>query len=74
MPPNKDGTDNLFRTKLPLSFMAAFFSINIDVFPVNADDKLELAYVLKYMRTLMRISREISIPIQVYCVTKLTIE
>ncbi|KAK8004980.1 hypothetical protein PG990_011017 [Apiospora arundinis] len=35
---------------LPLSFMSAFFAINIDVFPVNADGKLELGYVLKYMR------------------------
>lgn len=30
--------------------MAAFFAINIDVFPVNEDDKLELGYVLKFMR------------------------
>ncbi|KAI1488553.1 hypothetical protein F5X96DRAFT_680423 [Biscogniauxia mediterranea] len=34
---------------LPLSFMAAFFAINIHVFPVNENDKLELSYVLKYM-------------------------
>lgn len=30
--------------------MAAVFSINIDAFPVNTDDKLQLGFVLKYMR------------------------
>ncbi|KAK2613268.1 hypothetical protein N8I77_000191 [Diaporthe amygdali] len=35
---------------LPLSFMAAFFAINIDIFPVNEDGKLEFGYILKYMR------------------------
>jgi hypothetical protein len=30
--------------------MAAFFAINIDVFPVNEDGKLALDHVLKYMR------------------------
>lgn len=29
--------------------MAAFFAINIDVFPVNDDGKLEFGYILKYM-------------------------
>ncbi len=29
--------------------MAAFFAINIDVFPVNENGKLDLGYVLKYM-------------------------
>ncbi|KAK8109718.1 hypothetical protein PG999_007855, partial [Apiospora kogelbergensis] len=33
----------------PLTFMAAFFAINIGVFPTNSDGKLELGYVLKYM-------------------------
>ncbi|OTA97352.1 hypothetical protein M434DRAFT_299245 [Hypoxylon sp. CO27-5] len=37
---------------LPLSFMAAFFAINIDVFPKSATGSLELSYVLKYMRKL----------------------
>ncbi|PQE25595.1 ankyrin repeat protein [Rutstroemia sp. NJR-2017a BBW] len=44
---------------LPLSFMAAFFAINVDVFPFNADGKLPLDYVLKY---LLSISGAISIP------------
>ncbi len=30
--------------------MAAFFTINIDMFPVNEKGNLELNYVLKYMR------------------------
>ncbi|KAI0592859.1 hypothetical protein F4775DRAFT_60436 [Biscogniauxia sp. FL1348] len=44
---------------LPLSFMAAFFAINIDVFPVNENGKLELSYVLKYM---LSISAGLSVP------------
>ncbi|KAF7939003.1 uncharacterized protein EAE98_001339 [Botrytis deweyae] len=44
---------------LPLSFMAAFFAINIDVFPFNDDGKLPLDYVLKYM---LSISGAMSIP------------
>lgn len=35
---------------LPLSFMATFFAINIDVFPKNDAGGLELGYVLEYMR------------------------
>ncbi|KFY46223.1 hypothetical protein V494_00545 [Pseudogymnoascus sp. VKM F-4513 (FW-928)] len=34
---------------LPLSFMAAFFAIAIDSFPVNEKGKLAMSYVLKYM-------------------------
>ncbi|ETS83665.1 hypothetical protein PFICI_05541 [Pestalotiopsis fici W106-1] len=34
---------------LPLSFMSAFFAIEIDVFPVNDNGKLQLDYILKYM-------------------------
>ncbi|EPE36603.1 Ankyrin repeat-containing protein [Glarea lozoyensis ATCC 20868] len=34
---------------LPLSFMAAFFTINIDIFPLDENGKLSLGYVLKYM-------------------------
>jgi len=34
---------------LPLSFVAAFFAINIDAFPVNESGKLPLNYVMKYM-------------------------
>ncbi|KAK7974381.1 hypothetical protein PG989_016229 [Apiospora arundinis] len=44
---------------LPLSFMSAFFAINIDVFPTNDDGKLELGYVLKYM---LGISCGLSVP------------
>ncbi|KAI0183369.1 hypothetical protein EV127DRAFT_447236 [Xylaria flabelliformis] len=44
---------------LPLSFLAAFFAINIDVFPVDANGKLGLDYVLKY---LLGISAGLSIP------------
>jgi hypothetical protein len=29
--------------------MAAFFAINIDIYPVNGNGKLSLGYVLKYM-------------------------
>lgn len=35
--------------QLPLSFMAAFFAINIDSFPWNKGDKLPMDYVLRYM-------------------------
>ncbi|KAI0152258.1 hypothetical protein F4776DRAFT_659182 [Hypoxylon sp. NC0597] len=44
---------------LPLSFMAAFFAININVFPKNDAGSLELSYVLKYM---LSISAGLSIP------------
>ncbi|KAG9248494.1 hypothetical protein BJ878DRAFT_27946 [Calycina marina] len=44
---------------LPLSFVAAFFAINIDAFPVNANGKLPMNYVLKYM---FSISGAVSIP------------
>ncbi|PGH07632.1 hypothetical protein GX51_01641 [Blastomyces parvus] len=44
---------------LPLSFMAAFFAINIDAFPWNNGDKLPMDYVLRYM---LSISGAISIP------------
>ncbi|EEH10557.1 serine/threonine-protein kinase ripk4 [Histoplasma capsulatum G186AR] len=44
---------------LPLSFMAAFFAINIDSFPWNKGDKLPMDYVLRYM---FSISGAISIP------------
>ncbi|OJD27330.1 hypothetical protein ACJ73_01282 [Blastomyces percursus] len=44
---------------LPLSFMAAFFAINIDAFPWNNGDKLPMDYVLRYM---FSISGAISIP------------
>ncbi|KAI1409325.1 hypothetical protein F5Y13DRAFT_92301 [Hypoxylon sp. FL1857] len=44
---------------LPLSFMAAFFAINIDVFPKNNAGSLELGYVLKYM---LSISAGLSVP------------
>jgi hypothetical protein len=39
--------------QLPLSFMAAFFTINIDIFPLDENGKLSLGYVLKYMRTFL---------------------
>lgn len=35
--------------QLPLSFLAAFFAINVDVFPWDENDKIELNYLLKYM-------------------------
>ena len=35
--------------KLPLSFMAAFFAINIDSFAFDDNGKLPLGYVSKYM-------------------------
>ncbi|KAK2760347.1 hypothetical protein FQN54_002416 [Arachnomyces sp. PD_36] len=44
---------------LPLSFLAAFFAINIQQFPWNGDDKLPMDYVLKYM---LSISGAVSIP------------
>ncbi|KAK0656301.1 hypothetical protein B0T16DRAFT_451888 [Cercophora newfieldiana] len=44
---------------LPLSFMAAFFAIEIDVFPLNEYGKLDLGYVLTYM---LSISAGLSIP------------
>ncbi|KAJ0115642.1 uncharacterized protein J7T55_010465 [Diaporthe amygdali] len=44
---------------LPLSFMAAFFAINIDIFPINEDGKLEFGYILKYM---LSISLTLAIP------------
>ncbi|KAI0545222.1 hypothetical protein F4679DRAFT_485269 [Xylaria curta] len=44
---------------LPLSFLAAFFAINIDVFPVDADGKLSLDYVLQY---LLGVSAGLSVP------------
>ncbi|EEH19036.2 hypothetical protein PABG_01355 [Paracoccidioides brasiliensis Pb03] len=44
---------------LPLSFMAAFFAINLDAFPWNKGDKLPMDYVLRYM---FSISGAISIP------------
>ncbi|KAF3761449.1 hypothetical protein M406DRAFT_74401 [Cryphonectria parasitica EP155] len=44
---------------LPLSFMATFFAINIDAFPVNEAGKLELGYILKYM---LSISLALAIP------------
>ncbi|KAI0159825.1 hypothetical protein GGR57DRAFT_438674 [Xylariaceae sp. FL1272] len=44
---------------LPLSFLAAFFAIEIDVFPVDENGKLQLDYVLKY---LLGISAGLSIP------------
>ncbi|KAI1631509.1 hypothetical protein F4809DRAFT_632009 [Biscogniauxia mediterranea] len=44
---------------LPLSFMAACFAINIDVFPVNENGKLELSYFLEYM---LSISTGLSVP------------
>ena len=43
------GTQETNVQQLPLSFMAAFFAINIDVFPVNENGKLDLSYVLTYM-------------------------
>ncbi|KAH9906808.1 hypothetical protein F4778DRAFT_723465 [Xylariomycetidae sp. FL2044] len=44
---------------LPLSFMAAFFAIEIDAFPWNENGKLALGYVLKYM---LSISAALSVP------------
>ncbi|KAI0448320.1 hypothetical protein F5B21DRAFT_149359 [Xylaria acuta] len=44
---------------LPLSFLAAFFAIEIDIFPVDANGKLSLDYVLKY---LLGISAGLSVP------------
>ncbi|KAI0387550.1 hypothetical protein F5Y04DRAFT_240482 [Hypomontagnella monticulosa] len=44
---------------LPLSFMAAFFAINIDVFPKDDAGSLKLGYVLEYM---LSISAGLSIP------------
>ncbi|KAK7705778.1 hypothetical protein SLS63_014072 [Diaporthe eres] len=34
---------------LPLSFLAAFFAINVDAFPWNENDKISLNYLLRYM-------------------------
>lgn len=42
--------DDCQNNKLPLSFMSAFFAIEIDAFPVDENGKLEMNYVLKYMR------------------------
>ncbi|KKY36382.1 putative ankyrin repeat protein [Diaporthe ampelina] len=50
---------SLTHQQLPLSFMAAFFAINVDVFPVNEDGKLEFGYILKYM---LSISLTLAIP------------
>ncbi|KAH6645950.1 hypothetical protein BKA67DRAFT_663824 [Truncatella angustata] len=44
---------------LPLSFMAAFFAINIDVFPVNENGKLSLDHVL---RNMLGVSAGLSVP------------
>ncbi|EPE31754.1 hypothetical protein GLAREA_12510 [Glarea lozoyensis ATCC 20868] len=55
----RQGKTVLVFTVLPLSFMAAFFAINIETFPVNSDGKLSLGYVLKYM---LSISGATSIP------------
>ncbi|KAF3003288.1 Ankyrin-2 [Neopestalotiopsis sp. 37M] len=44
---------------LPLSFMSAFFAIEIDAFPVDQNGKLALDYVLKYM---LGISAGLSVP------------
>ncbi|KAI0107804.1 hypothetical protein GGR51DRAFT_142245 [Nemania sp. FL0031] len=44
---------------LPLSFLAAFFAIEIDIFPVDDNGKLGLDYVLKY---LLGISAGLSVP------------
>jgi hypothetical protein len=40
---------NAYSEKLPLSFVAAFFAINIDRFPWDNGGKLSMNYVLKYM-------------------------
>jgi len=44
---------------LPLSFVAAFFTLNLDSFPVNTEGKLRTSYVLTY---LFSISSAVSIP------------
>ncbi|TPX21918.1 hypothetical protein DIZ76_015883 [Coccidioides immitis] len=44
---------------LPLSFISAFFAINIDVFPWTSSGRLPLDYILKY---LFGISSAVSIP------------
>ncbi|KAJ3494803.1 hypothetical protein NLG97_g3838 [Lecanicillium saksenae] len=44
---------------LPISFMAAFFAINIDELQVTANGKLPLAYVVKYM---LAVGLSLSIP------------
>ncbi|KAL2063543.1 hypothetical protein VTL71DRAFT_5348 [Oculimacula yallundae] len=44
---------------LPLSFLAAFFAINLDAFPADKDGNLPIGFVLKYMLT---ISAALSIP------------
>ncbi|KAF7870338.1 hypothetical protein EAF04_004084 [Stromatinia cepivora] len=46
---------------LPLSFMAAFFAINMDRFPLDKNGKLPMNYVLKYMLTT---SLAISLPLK----------
>lgn len=35
--------------QLPLSFLAAFFAINVDAFPWDGNDKIPLNYLLRYM-------------------------
>ncbi|QSS62284.1 serine/threonine-protein kinase ripk4 [Histoplasma capsulatum] len=57
-PKNANPSDD-HSSPLPLSFMAAFFAINIDSFPWNKGDKLPMDYVLRYM---FSISGAISIP------------
>ncbi|KAK4122891.1 hypothetical protein N657DRAFT_483660 [Parathielavia appendiculata] len=47
---------------LPSSFMAAVFSIDLDTFPVDGNDKMPLGYFLKY---LFAISCAITIPLVV---------
>ncbi|KAI4601365.1 hypothetical protein KJ359_012557 [Pestalotiopsis sp. 9143b] len=47
---------------LPLSFMSAFFAVAIDAFPLDANGKLSLGYVLKYM---LSISAGLSIPFMI---------
>jgi hypothetical protein len=42
--------------KLPMSFMAAFFAINVKEFPHANDGTLHLSWVLKYTRKLVPIN------------------
>jgi hypothetical protein len=56
------------RSQLPLSFLAAFFAINIAEFPRDADG-LSLGYVSKYMCK----TRQISLRCQILSVTLVSI-
>jgi hypothetical protein len=48
---------NRVTVKLPMSFMAAFFAINVKEFPHAEDSTLRLNWVLKYTRKLVPINK-----------------